>query len=636
MDPVVVARPAGIAPVKAEFLRAKQSAPAPAASAPAATPAESAADAAAAGAPGADGGGGGGGRDGDGNGARKRKRGMNKPNEREHYRAPRTAMCTRFLADHSCEFGDRCKYSHDVQAYLTSGQRPVDLPGECPQVASAGFCRHGVLCRFGLSHIDAEGRNLVAPGVIADSRAHVPGETNYVPASVLAALRRREYAFHKANGAAQLSREATASCVARTGRGWGEAAPEEGAEGAPPATAADFAELAAGAAGAPASARAPEGEQGAGFGCSESALRAEERKLFDIRGKLYLAPLTTVGNLPFRRLAVALGADVTCSEMALSLKLLQGDPHEWSLLRRHSSEAFFGVQIAGGATDIVARACEAISREAHVDFVDLNMGCPIDSICNKGMGAMLVGRPTRVGELVRAAATVLAPAHLTVKLRTGVEDRVPMAHKIVPLLATWGASACTLHGRSRQQRYSRTADWNYIGQCAAASSVPLIGNGDIFSYEDLDAALRTGELATVMVARGALIKPWIFTELKERRHWDITAGERFEQMKQFVRNGLEHWGSDELGVNRTRTFLLEWLSFTHRYVPIGLLDVLPARINERPPSYYGRSDLETLLASPAADDWVKLSEMLLGPVPTGYRFTPKHKANASGPMVAEG
>ena len=71
-------------------------------------------------------------------------------------------------------------------------------------------------------------------------------------------------------------------------------------------------------------------------------------------------------------------------------------------------------------------------------------------------------------------------------------------------------------------------------------------------------------------------------------------------------------------------------------MPIGLLDVLPARINERPPSYYGRSDLETLLASPAADDWVKLSEMLLGPVPTGYRFTPKHKANASGPMVAEG
>lgn len=131
-----------------------------------------------------------------------------------------------------------------------------------------------------------------------------------------------------------------------------------------------------------------------------------------------------------------------------------------------------------------------------------------------------------------------------------------------------------------------------------------------------------------MVARGALIKPWICTEIKERRHWDISAPERLDMLRTFVSHGLEQWGSDARGVETTRRFLLEWLSFLHRYVPLGLLEVTPQRMAWRPPPLVGRSDLETLFASDSAADWVRISEMLLGPAPPGFQFAPRHRSNA--------
>ncbi|XP_015278127.1 PREDICTED: tRNA-dihydrouridine(47) synthase [NAD(P)(+)]-like, partial [Gekko japonicus] len=317
-------------------------------------------------------------------------------------------------------------------------------------------------------------------------------------------------------------------------------------------------------------------------------LRPCEKKKLDLQGKLYLAPLTTCGNLPFRRICKRFGADVTCGEMAVCTNLLQGQSSEWALLKRHHTEDLFGVQ---------------------------------------GGGCALMSRTNKFEQIVRGMNTVL-DVPLTVKIRTGVQEKVNLAHKIIPNLWEWGASLVTLHGRSREQRYTKGADWEYIAECARlASPMPLFGNGDILSYEDANRAMQT-DVSGIMIARGALIKPWIFTEIKEQRHWDISSNERLDLLKDFTSYGLEHWGSDTQGVEKTRKFLLEWLSFLCRYIPAGLMERLPQRINERPPYYMGRDYLETLMASQNVGDWIKISEMLLGPVPVNFTFLPKHKANS--------
>lgn len=134
------------------------------------------------------------------------------------------------------------------------------------------------------------------------------------------------------------------------------------------------------------------------------------------------------------------------------------------------------------------------------------------------------------------------PVPLTVKFRTGVSSGKNNAHKLIPRFAgEWGASAMTLHGRSRQQRYSKLADWAYIKECATTlrqtvadadlPPVPIFGNGDCFSAQQYYEAKEASGVDGVMVARGALIKPWIFTEIQERREWDISATERLDGIR---------------------------------------------------------------------------------------------------------
>lgn len=242
--------------------------------------------------------------------------------------------------------------------------------------------------------------------------------------------------------------------------------------------------------------------------------------------------------------------------MACVLPILNGSKNEWALARRHKSEDVFGVQLCGNNSELIAQATQLLDENCDIDFFDLNIGCPIDLIYNAGAGSALIRRSNVLETIVRSCSEILDGKPFTVKTRTGIYANKSVAHELVPKFERWGAKAVTIHGRSREQRYSRLADWNYIEECAKQSlSMPIIGNGDILSYEDYVEARKVApSISSVMIGRGALYKPWIFKEIKEQRAIDMSSQERLEMMQKYVNYGLDHWGSDTKGVETTRRY----------------------------------------------------------------------------------
>ena len=379
----------------------------------------------------------------------------------------------------------------------------------------------------------------------------------------------------------------------------------------------------------------------------EAPFKVAEKKKLNLRDAKIVSPLTTVGNLPYRRLMKTLGADVTYSEMALSVPL-QGTNAEWALPKAHRTEyPGYGVQIATSKHWAAAKAAEAIYKEAtHVSELNLNCGCPIDLLYRQGQGSALMEQPARLLRILKGMNASSGDIPVTVKIRTGTKENKNTAKALVErILSENEVAAITLHGRSRQQRYTKEADWSYVQDVANivqdwnnkkednkelrdTQPTCFVGNGDVYTHEDWYNAVNIPGVDSVMVARGALIKPWIFEEVEAQQYLDKSSTERLEMIGQYAKFAIEHWGSDEYGVGLARRFMCEFLGFTHRYIPVGILERLPPKLNQRPPQWKGRDELETLLGSTDYKDWIKITEMFLGKAGPNFQFVPKHKSNA--------
>ncbi|HUF47790.1 MAG TPA: tRNA-dihydrouridine synthase family protein [Vicinamibacterales bacterium] len=350
--------------------------------------------------------------------------------------------------------------------------------------------------------------------------------------------------------------------------------------------------------------------------------------LTELPGALVMAPMTKGSNLPYRRLCVELGARVLVSEMVVARRLKQRRRGEFALIRRAPEEPCFGVQLAGNRPDEVAWAA-ALAEARGADFVDLNLGCPIDHFTRKGLGAALARQPTRVRRIVEAmCAAVQVP--VTVKIRLGWSADKKNYLALAQAAVDGGASALTVHGRTREARYRHPADWDAIAEVVAAVAVPVVGNGDLlFAHEIHDRRARTG-VAALMTARGALIKPWIFREATDGHH-DITADERLAIYRRYVTLALSHWGDDEHGRTRLREFLRWHAGFWCRYAPQRPDGSWPS-MQARESSFVPRSSLEALLArsDDAALDYVT-DELLCG----GDLSSPPAVAAAETPVEIE-
>ena len=284
------------------------------------------------------------------------------------------------------------------------------------------------------------------------------------------------------------------------------------------------------------------------------------------KGKMILAPLTKGGNLPFRRLCADFGMQVSMGEMVFARMLNKGNHIEQARLRRAPNEDFFGVQIA---TNNVEEGLEAIKRakDAGADFVDLNCGCPIYEATRRGLGSALLRSPSKLGTLVHGMASS-QNLPVSVKVRLGCETETINVHDVVQSLCSAGAAAVTIHGRTAQQRYTKPADWKLIRDVVKAnidSGVPIVGNGDILMHYEARRRMLESGVESVMVGRGALIKPWIFKEFRDNQSWEPSEAERIAIYRTLTCYMKEHFGNDDLGRKITWKFLPWHFDFLTRY-----------------------------------------------------------------------
>ncbi len=278
---------------------------------------------------------------------------------------------------------------------------------------------------------------------------------------------------------------------------------------------------------------------------------------------ILLAPMSRGSNLPFRRLCLDFGAKVTMSEMVFAEALADGNRRDKALLRKAPQEECFGAQILACKPEAAALACQKAAEEG-ASFVDLNAGCPINEAVKKGLGSRLLERPRLLQDILEAMRRV-SPVPVTAKLRIGFKEGRNNIEETGRLAQEAGVSGLTIHGRTREQRYTGTSDWTAIKKAADDLSVPVIGNGDILTWYEAEDKTKDSNIYGIMIGRGALIKPWIFQELKEKRTLCPSVSERVDIYRRLASYMLEHFGDDERGKKTSLSFLTWHFDFFSRW-----------------------------------------------------------------------
>ncbi|MCR5154033.1 MAG: tRNA dihydrouridine synthase DusB [Lachnospiraceae bacterium] len=232
-----------------------------------------------------------------------------------------------------------------------------------------------------------------------------------------------------------------------------------------------------------------------------------------IPGRLALGPMAGVTDLPFRQICRECGADLIYTEMVSAKGIMYNNENTVNLLRVNDAERPVALQLFGNDPEILGNMAAKI-EDRNFDILDINMGCPVPKVVNNGEGSALLKDPDLVGRIVESLVKSTKKP-VTIKIRKGFLDGERSAVEVAKAADAAGVSAIAVHGRTRQQYYSGKADWSIIREVKEAVSVPVIGNGDIFTPEDALNMFEETGCDAVMVARGAQGNPWIFGDIKE-------------------------------------------------------------------------------------------------------------------------